>query len=200
MVVSHPTAANPEFLDGPEDVTPGLRLRQRFFSYPVASGLVTGKTLTVTIEFDRPARDVWPHLKDLNPWQNGYDHYYSGVLGDLEGGRFTLSDRPDGEARYHYQVERVIPEHLIAISQVTSEADRATGRSPDFHVFLLDEHADRTVVTIIMEHSSLSAVGAEDDGRERWRDMAEDSQMKWRDIFVPKLRELIAASARTAQD
>jgi hypothetical protein len=185
-------AVRPEFFEGPDDELPGLRVRQRFFAYRLPSGLVTGKTLTVTIEFDEPARVVWPHLKDFNPWQNLYDHYYSVVLGDSEGAPFGLSSSPGGEARYTYRVERVIPEHLIAISQTVSHEDRASGRSPDFHVFLLDEHGAGTVVTALMEHSSLASGGTVEENLRRWREMAEDSQMKWRDIFVPKLRGLVA--------
>jgi hypothetical protein len=188
------TVSQPKFYEGPTDILGDVHLRQRFFTYRCSGGLIAGKTFNVMFTIERPARIVWPCFKDLNCWQNVYHHYYSGVIGDLEGKTFHLSSTPDGPALYRYKVERVIPEHLIVISQPVSDEVRAAGFSPDTHVFMLNEHGGRTVATILMQHASLLRDRTEDEALEPWRTMSRDSHMKWRDFFIPTLKKLVAGA------
>src|SRR6266478_9560421 len=97
-----PTATAPNFYDGPADVNADVHIHQRFFAYPTDTGWVAGKTLNVMFTVEANARRVWPHLKDFNPWQNAYGNFYSGVLGDLEGQTFTLTDKSNEPRDYPY--------------------------------------------------------------------------------------------------
>jgi hypothetical protein len=189
------TILAPCFYEGPAEVLGDVHLSQRFFVYKTDTGKVAGKTLNVMFTVGRSAKDVWPHLKDFNPWQNSYGHYYSGVLGDLEGKTFVLSDRSGEPGQYLYNVLRVIPEHLIVLSEPLPEESRAAGMSPDCHVFMLNEHGGKTVVTCLMEHASfIRDVITDEEALRPWRDAAPESHRKWRDIFVPTLKKLICQS------
>jgi hypothetical protein len=203
IATTHSTSATgtglaPNFYEGPAEIAGDVHLHQRFFTYRVNAGLVAGKTFSVMFTIDRPAKDVWPHIKDLNPWQNAYGHYYSGVAGDLEGKSFNMSDKPNGEGvklydvmTFLYNVVRVIPEHVMVFMQSIPEAAAIAGVSPDCHVFSLHEHGGKTIVTVLMEHAALSKYDTEQEALRTWRDMAAESQRKWRDVFIPALRKLI---------
>ena len=184
------TALAPAYYEGPVDRQDDVCLHQRYFSYQVDSGWVTGKTFNVMFTIDRPAREVWPHLKDFNPWQNTYGHYYSGVVGDLEGGTFLLGSKPGDPEATLYNVVRVIPEHLIVLMQPTVESE-SSDVGLDCHVFMLNEHDGKTVVTCLMEHASLYKGMTEEEALHPWREVAPESQRKWRDIFIPSLRNLV---------
>jgi hypothetical protein len=185
------TELAPTFYEGPADVDGDVQMHQRYYTYRSPEGLVAGKTASVMFTVDRPARDVWPFLKDFNLWQNAYDHFYSGVAGDLEGQRMSLSLQagPFKGREMAYDVIRTIPEHLIVLSQPTPEEPGAV--SPGFHVFMLNEHGGKTVVTVIMQHAALTQEDSDAAALATWRELAPDSQMKWREIFVPTLKQLI---------
>lgn len=193
--VSMGTALASRFYEGPADIRGDIHLHQRYFIYQTQAGQVAGKTLNVMFTIERRAKYVWPYFKDFNLWQNSLHHYYSGVLGDLEGGTFRLtvgSDPNDpGRPSAEYKVMRVIPEHVIILSQLAPQAPGVPSISPDCHVFMLNEHDGKTVVTGLMEHAALSKDMTEDQALARWRAMAPDSQYKWRDVFIPALKKLV---------
>src|SRR5882762_8384826 len=174
--------------DGPRDVDGNVQIHQRFYTEDTDVGKVVGKTLSVLFTIDTPAKQVWPHLKDFNPWQNAYGHFYSGVLGDLEGQTVILTDKSNEPGDYPYQVLRVIPEHLIVLSQPLSEDCRAVRMSPDCHVFMLNEHAGKSIVTGLMEHASYFEGVSEEETLRPYRTVAAESQRKWRDVFIPTLK------------
>ncbi len=194
--ISAGTAQAPKFYAGPSDVTDEVSVSQRYFSYATTAGIAVGKTLSVTFFIDRPAQLVWRYLKDFNLWQNVHHHYYTGVVGDLEGKTFRLGTRPNDPTAYtpyEYRVERVIAQHLIVVSQPLSKEDGAGVIPADFHVFMLNEHRGRTTVSCVIQHAYLPKT--EEEGLKRWREVAQKSQMKWRDVFVPKLKALILGEA-----
>jgi hypothetical protein len=189
------TVPDPSYYGGPADIDGDVHLHQRYFTYKTHAGWVGGKTFNVMFTVDRLARDVWPHLKDFNRWQNSYGHYYSGVVGDLEGKTFRLGSAPDETGPHQYLVRRVIPEHLIVLLQVIPEHGSAGDINPDCHVFMLNEHNGRTVVTVLMEHASLSNGKTEEEALRPWREVAPESQRKWQDIFIPTLKQLVYQGA-----
>jgi uncharacterized protein YndB with AHSA1/START domain len=194
------TAQNPKYYDGPAETQGDVRLHQRYFTYPSDAGWVAGKCFNAMFTIERPAREVWPHLKDLNRWQNPYGHYYSGVVGDLEGKTFFISDKPNDPgppkaAIWSYEVLRVIPEHAIVVTQPIPKDGSTGGIRPGFHVFTLNEHDGKTVVTVLMEHASRNKDMTEEEALVPWQKMAPESQRKWRDSFIPTLKKLVYESA-----
>jgi hypothetical protein len=127
-------------------------------------------------------------------WQNSDHHYYSGVLADLEGKsvRLTLgSDVNDPNRLFgDYDVVKVIPENLIAISQIVARDGPLAGVA-GYTVLMLNEHEGRTVITILMEHHRSNPGLTEEQALALWRKMAPDSQRKWRDLFIPTLKRLV---------
>src|SRR4051794_30240256 len=87
------TVQAPTYYDGPADVTGDVHLRIRYFTYQTEAGMVAGRNTNEMFTIERPAKDVWPYLKDFNLWQNAYGFAYSGIVGDLEGGNFYISAR-----------------------------------------------------------------------------------------------------------
>jgi hypothetical protein len=170
--------------DGPADVDGDVRIHQRFYTEDTEAGKVVGKTLSVLFTIDRPASVVWPHLKDFNPWQNDYGHYYSGVIGDLEGQTFRIGASPDDlDGEHQYKVVRVIPEHVIVVLQPQMAKP---GQSPDSHTIMLNEHGGTSTVSIVMQHATLLDDPAEEEETAAfYREVAKESQRKWRDIFIP---------------
>jgi hypothetical protein len=177
--------------DGPRDVDGDVHIHQRFYTEDTEAGKVVGKTLSMVFTIDRPAKDVWPHLKDFNPWQNEYGHYYSGVIGDLEGQTFRIGESPEDLTGPHqYEVVRVIPEHVMVVLQPQLAAD---GQSPDSHTVMLNEHDGKSIISIVMQHASLLDDPAkEEETVVYFQEMAAESQRKWRDIFIPTLKQQVA--------
>jgi len=178
--------------EGPRDVDGDVHIHQRFYTEDTEAGRVVGKTLSMLFTIDAPAREVWPHLKDFNPWQNEYGHYYSGVIGDLEGETFRIAASADDlDGPHQYEVVRVIPEHLIVVMQPQTAA---AGQSPDSHTVMLNEHDGRSTVSIVMQHATLLDDPAkEEETRAYWDEIAQESQRKWRDIFIPTLKQQVSA-------
>ncbi len=183
-------AVTRRYHDGPADAIGDVRVRGRFFTQETESGLIAGATWNVMFVIDRPVKDVWPVFKDFNAWQNSFGHYYSGVVGDLEGRTFALGTADDlGPPRY--EVLKVIPEYLIVIRQPIPDDEGNGGISPGFHAFTLSEHAGSTTITATMEHSTRTSDLSETDALRRWQEFAPEWQQKWRDIFIPALRKLV---------
>jgi hypothetical protein len=194
------TVGSPKVHDTLTDIDGDLRQHGRYYSYLNEHGLAVGVTLSVMCVIDAPVTDVWPYYKDFNSWQSSYDHHYSGVVGDLEGQPFNL--RIGDFEPIDYQVIRVIPEYLIVFNQPIPKEwpDIFPGLgliSPGFMSFGLDEYDGETHIAIFMEHASVMArtedidTTTEEDAIGPWRPMLTDGVRKWRDIFIPNLKELV---------
>jgi hypothetical protein len=200
------TARVPNFFEGPTESRGDVRVHTRFFTYRTDAGLVAGAATNVMFTIDRPAKDVWPHFQDFNRWQPR--HYYSGIVGDLEGKTFRISPTPDdpaqnAPARPQYQVLKVTPEYLIVLYQPVQEVYEGLpglgGVSPGFGVFMLAEHGGKTTVICQMEHASLmehasqSRGMTEEEALRPWSDekAAPEWLRKWRDDFIPSLKKLV---------
>lgn len=192
----------PQYYNGIAETIGDVRINHRLYTYRTDVGLVVGSTTSVLFSMDQPVRNVWPYFKDFNLWQP--KHYYTGVVGDLEGRTFGIGDEPDQVATvpHLYQVLRVIPEHLIVIQQLVPRRASDSGLpgiggiSAGSHVFTLHEHSDHTEVAIIMQHAAYAArVDEEADERalSKWRDpqMLPAWHQKWRDEIIPELRLVV---------
>jgi hypothetical protein len=206
------TKRAPRYHDAIDESHGDIRLHTRLFTYRDELGLVVGNRTSVTFTLDALAHDVWPFASDHNTWQNPFDHYYSGVLGDLEGKTFALTDTPDDTDHPHaYQVIKVMPEYLIVVEQpVLSEAEHQryglpgfAGVSPGFHVFMLAEHGGKTEMNVLMEHATIAARPSdppmtEEEALAPWLDesMVPEWHRKWRDDFIPLFKKLVAGGTR----
>lgn len=195
------TPLAPTFYDGPTHARDDVRIQIRFFTYNTPEGLVTGAASTVTFVIPQPAKAVWPILKDWNLWMNSYGYFWSGVIGDLEGQLFRVSIRsnPNETPQLHpniYKVERAIPEHLLVISQPVPQDGSNGGISPGFHAYMLNGSPQETLVTAVMEHSSRTHDKTPQETLQFWRDLSREQEWleKWRDIFIPTLKELACKS------
>lgn len=193
------TVRSPRYYDGPAEISGDVKLSRRCFTYETASGLVVGSDFSVMFTIDRPASAVWPYFKDFTLWQ-GSHHTYTEVLGDLYAreagdlgdGRFSITVTPNGPlAPNQYQVLKVIPERLLVIYQPVAEDGANGGVSRGFHVFTLNEHEQRTTITVLMNHAARTTGLSEEQALEPWRKMAKDGHLKWRDAFIPTLKRLV---------
>jgi uncharacterized protein YndB with AHSA1/START domain len=187
------------YYEGPSDVNDDERIHARYFASQTDAGLVVGDTYSIMFTIDRPAKEVWRYLKDFNLWQNEHQHYYSGVVGDLEGRTFHIGLRADEPGPHYYEVLKVIPEYLIVINQPVPVDGSSAGLpglggiSPGFHVFMLNEHAGKTTVSIFMEHAARVAEGTSvEEALRPWRALLDtDAQPKWREKFIRTLKRLV---------
>ena len=194
------------YCEGPADIGDDVWLHAKYFTYRNDVGLVAGCDFNVMFTIDCLASHLWPKIKDFNLWQNAHDHYYSGVVGDLEGRTFRISVRPNDPGPHQYQVLRVIPENLIVIYQPVPKGGAEQvylpgmgGVSAGFHAMTLSEHGARTLVTFLMEHASVMELASEGQGMTEeqalgpWRDkkMVPEWLRKWRDDFIPTLKSLV---------
>ena len=199
------TATDPKYYDAVDEVDDDVRQTTRLFTYRCPLGLVVGNRTSVSFSIDRPASEVWPYAKDWNTWQNQSSHYYSGVLGDLEGETFSLSMQPnDAERPHFYHVLKVMPEHLIVINQPPNPGDGPeptglpgySGVSPGFHVFMVNEHGGKSEIHVVMEHSAVAARPSDpelsnEEALAPWRELLPEWTRKWRDEFIPNLKKLV---------
>jgi hypothetical protein len=199
----------PRFFEAFTDTRQDVHLHGRYFTYRNSQGLVAGATVNVSFAVAKPVSQVWPYYKNFNLWQP--HHYYTGVVGDLEGKTFGISDRRDDSNIEHiYQVIRVIPEHLIVFFQPPAKEGTDTGLpglgivSPGFMVFMLEERNGGSVANILMEHASLmerfqaTPKMTEEDALQPWRDpkMVPEWLRKWRDDFIPAFKAVIQKSEK----
>jgi hypothetical protein len=201
------TAAVPIYYDGLEEREDDVRQNTRLFTYHGEAGLVAGNRTSISFSIDRPASDVWRYARDWNTWQNQSSHYYSGVLGDLEGQTFSLSLEPDDYERPHfYHVLKVMPEHLIVIAQPVNAGDGPEptglpgycGVSPGFHVLMINEYGGRSEIEVLMEHAAVAARPfdpqlSDEEALMPWRALLPEWHRKWRDEFIPNLKQLVYA-------
>ena len=193
------TASSPKFREAFDEQHDDLKLSGRYYTFETDEGLVAGATVDLTCTFDKPARDVWPYFKDHTLWQDAYNHYYSGVLGDLEGKGFMINTEPRDFAKDRYDVLRVIPEHVIIVNQPIPGEDEhysvAAGQpqggvNPGVMVFMISEYGGQTVLNIFMEHRFRTKTLSEDEAIETFWWMP-DALLKWREVFIPALKMLV---------
>ena len=190
-VTGEGTERSPHFYESFADVNGDECVHSKLYTYTLPDGQpVVGTTKSVMFTIDRPAKEVWPYLKDFNLWQAAYGHHYSGVLGDLEGKTFRLGDKPNPEGPHQYHVLRVIPEHVIVVDQ---PGDWEGGPDPwdGFHVVMLNEHDGKSTVTIVMQHAVRPEDQTAEEALASWRESQPELQRKWRDVFIPKLKQLV---------
>lgn len=199
------TAAAPNYYDGIDEIHGDVRQNTRLFTYLGEPGLVAGNRTCISFSIDRPASEVWRYARDWNTWQNQSSHYYSGVLGDLEGDTFSLSLEPNDTERPHfYHVLKVMPEHMIVISQPPNPGDDAeptglpgySGVSPGFHVLMINEHGGKSDVHVVMEHAAVAArpsdpAQTDEEALAPWRELLPEWHRKWREEFIPNLKQLV---------
>jgi hypothetical protein len=111
-------------------------------------------------------------------------------VGDLVGKSVRLGDKPHDEGPPQYNVLRVIPEHVIVVDQ-PGNWEGGVGPMDGFHVFMLNEHGRRSTVTIIMQHALQPTDQTEQEVIAQLRESQPELQRKWRDVFIPKFKELV---------
>ena len=186
------SATAPTYYEGLVDHKRGAA--PSIFHVPDSAGLITGTVTTIMFTIDRPVGVVWGYFRDLNLWQNSFHHYYSGVAGDLEGQKIRLTIRrvePDATpTSAEYLVTRVIPEHLLILSQIKVDHGPVAGMG-GLTVFTLHEINGKTTVTIMMQHDRASRSFEVNEALALWRDGASENLLKWRDFFIPTLKNLV---------
>ena len=76
------------------------------------------------------------------------------------------------------------------------------GISPGFHIIGLDDFGGTSYVTFHMEHASLMASGeaadsmSQEEATAPWEGLTMEARRKWREGFIPTLRQLVADSRR----
>lgn len=200
------TMKDPKFVEGFIVDEDGLRMHGEYFIYRCELGLVTGTRVTVKFTLDGSRRQVWPFFKDQNTWMNP-DYYFSHAIGDLEEGetyRLAL-DPNDLDGPHQYRLDKVLPEYLIVKSQPVPEAEYmgGLGRVPAGYVVTgLDQfEPGKTEVAFFMEHATLAAEAddaetmSDEEAMAPWLPVMDSVVDRWRDVFFPNLRRLVAESA-----
>jgi hypothetical protein len=184
-----------EVYEGPFESNGDVHLRYGFYTYQAERGLVSAGILSVMFTLDRPPKDVWPYLKDFNLWQNSGDYYYSGVVGDMADEPFTLTigkkDDPGRRELNGYKLLRVIPHHLILLSDPVPTDGSTGGVSPGIHPFVLTELNGNTVITLESDHAQVTQNASADEALATWRQLGSKVFPIWRDKFIPTLRKLV---------
>ena len=197
------TALSPRQYQGPTHIEGDVKLNRQYFAYRAGQNLVAGSLLSVMFTIDRPAAVVWPYFRDFNLWLDG--RHYSAVVGDSEGKPMALRVNPAAPPVAEFEVTRVFPEHVILLSQPLSPTDDSVeiplpgddGVARGFQVFVLNEHGGHTIVTILLQHASVMATGSkadkmtDDEAIEPWRDYGIEGFGRWRDTWIPKLKQLV---------
>jgi hypothetical protein len=187
---------SPKFYEGPSYTKDDVHLGYKYYTYPIDAGLVSAGLLSVRFTIDRPAREIWPFFKDFNLWQNGYGYSYSGVVGELEGKTFKLDVGGKVNLRpYIYEVIRVIPGHLLVVSEPIPPGSNAPVR-PGFHNFILSEFGGKTVMLYEGDHVTCAPNTTEEDALGPWRELAAKVIPMWRDSFIPTLKKLVYEGAK----
>ncbi len=200
------TKASPMHYQGPIHVEKDVKLNRQYLTYVDDVGVVAGSLLSVAFDLQGSSADIWPQFKDFNLWQNSYGYYYSRVVGDSEGPGLEIAFESGGQAKGEYDVVRVIPEHIIVLSQpVPNEKIMEDNRMPGdggvsagFHSFTLTSVGETTLVTAILQHAAVMAPEAagtsEDEVLAPWREYGEEGISKWRDSFIPTLKQLVESA------
>lgn len=205
---SQGTVQAPRYYEGHAEVAGDVRQHQRYFTYQTDGGLVSGTATSVLFTIERPSSEVWPHLQDFNLWQNKYGHYYTSPLGelytnevhDLGKQTFRISATPGEPGPHQYQVLRVVPEYGLAIFQPVPTDGSNGGISRGFHMVTLHEHEGKTLVSFLMEHAVRTTDKTEEEALGYWRELAPEWRRKWRESFIPTLKELVYAAGKVPED
>lgn len=185
--------------EGPTHINGDEKINDRYFTFRTEAGrLAAGVIGNVMFTIDRPAKEVWPVLKDFNRWQREHKHEYSGVIGDLEGKAFHLKIDASQPGPYSYEIVKVIPEYLIVTHQPLPKDGSSGGLpglggvSPGFHVFLLNEHEGKTTVTIFMEHAAVAESDDVEEALRPWKKVVDAEWLpKWRSGFIRTIKRIV---------
>ena len=180
------TPKSPKLYAGLPD--PAREQWRRYFSFSSEGRLTTGTITNVVFHLDKSPLDAWPSIQDFNIWQNSFDHYYSGPIGELEGRTFRLTERT---VSADYRVVRSIPPYLIVIEQIVTDEGPLAGMG-GFMTFSLNESVTGTLATILMQHDRSTTDLSEDEALAYWTDSATENLRKWKDFFIPSLRKAIS--------
>lgn len=149
----------------------------------------------VLFSINRPARDVWAHMKDMGSWQKSAGYYISGVVGDSEGEILILGPEPNPKEGDAYRVSKIIPEHLIIMELIPSIAHH-NGVEIEVrgnNVFTLNEYDGKTTVTGYMGKTAQSLECSKDKLFEIFEDLSVRAKNNWDNNFIPDLTELVEA-------
>lgn len=160
--------------------------------------MVGGKVFRVKLVLDRPAKEVWPILKDFNLWQGWkdgkrYGFYYDAIVGDSEGKKIQMGAKPDGSANYMpINVRRVVPEHLIIAEGMPITYGTMTIGSEN--VFTLTEEDGKTIFNGLLIKHNWSTTMTADEMYDADRKIADGSEKTWGENFLPRLKALVENS------
>jgi hypothetical protein len=211
------TVKEPRYYDRIDFRKDDFGYKQKNYSYMTAKGPVVGLVSSLICTIDRPAQEVWPYLKDFNSFEGPFGIRYAGqddslaVWGDL----YSSEEHDLGQEILTYggakntwksvpsRVIRVIPNHLLALFETIPADGSSDGMSPGFHVFTLNEHQGKSHVSGMMEHAERLKYKTEEEAMDNsmWgpkRYNYSDSLSRWRDQFVPKLKELVYGTGKKA--
>ena len=213
MAVQAGTVSAPTWYDGIDHNEGDFGFHLKNFTYMTVKGPVVGIIGSVMFTIDRPAKEVWPYLKDFNSFEGPYGIRYEGKDGNLVawGDLYTSEEHDLGQETLTYggtkntwksvpsSVIRVIPEHLLVLFENIPADGSTDGMSPGFHVFTLNEHGGQSIVYGIMEHSERSNAKTEAEALagSRWGPKQYDqaaSLGRWKQ-FVPTLKDLCTKKA-----
>jgi hypothetical protein len=193
------------YFEGHSEIAGDVHLSLRYFTAHLRVGMIAGSNLNATFTIERPPNEVWPYARDWNLWMRGGGFYLSGVVGDLEGQTFSLSDKPnDTEAPHFYRVDKVIPDYAMVVGQPVLNDEEIKsyglpgygGYSGGHGVYLLAGFDGQTIFTAAMEHASVMArpgevLTAEEALAPLRGDDALDGLIRWREHFIPTLKRLV---------
>lgn len=206
------TIRDPKFIEGFSLDEDGLRMHGEYVIYQCELGLVCGTRVTVKFTLDGSRREVWPFFKDQNAWMNPASYYFSHTIDDLEEGQTyrTAMDPNDLDGPHQWRLDKVLPEYVIVKSQLVPKGEYVgptgkfgLGRVPAGYVVIgLDQfEPGKTEVAFFMEHSTLVAqpedaeAMSDEEAMAPWLPVMDAVVPRWRDVFLPALRKLVAESA-----
>lgn len=203
--VSAGTLHAPTWYEATVEQHDDTRLQFRPFTFQTEAGLVAGTEFSVQFTLDGSPSEVWPIFRDWNQWMNSYGYFWPGVLAetysseDLDLGTqlYHLTVRLEGEPEFQagpYVTVRVIPEHLLVQFQPILADGPHNGLSNGFHVFMLNDQGDKTLITANMEHATRTTGKTEEEALAELVEFAPKGLAFWRDIFIPNLKRLVNES------
>ncbi len=204
------TITAPRYYDRIDYKQDDVAYKQKNYTYMSAKGPVVGLVSSLICTIERPAKDVWPYLKDFNSFEGPFGIRYTGehdqlvVWGDL----YTNEEHDLGQETLQYggtkntwksvpsRVLRVIPEHLLVLFEAIPADGSTDGMSPGFHTITLNEHVGISHISMMLEHAERLKYETEEEALDnsRWGPKKYDysrSLSLWKDQFVPKLKELV---------
>lgn len=175
------------------DSDPGVTLKVGVAAYTEHGYSLSELAFDITWTVDRPVREVWPIFKDFNNWQNGYNFFYDGVMGDEGNGRQVyLSNKPNNPGvGGAYTVRKVIPEHLIYVESMPVATGLKDTLFSGHNVATLTEEGGVTTINFFMEHTWRSSEVSEKELRKIAQSLVDSGKMYWQEHFLPDLESSV---------